>query len=299
MIGWGKARWAFGMGVALLLVSAIAAGILIVRIQDSNRRVMHAFTIQVSLEDLESSLSAAGRARTLYGSSRDPKYLAEANARLADSESQLDAILAQTSDIAAHHDSYTQLSVLTKRRMEIIRSALLDAEAGKTDVGTQDGYTRQIVNVADQIKIYLEDLEAHEQSFADQGRIVSEQLFLAIVVVLAAAFGVAIALLYLNYRFLLSELVERRRAERSAVESQETLRLLSVRLIRTQDEQSRKFSRELHDGLGQYLSLKDEPFALHAHGRSAGRLAFGGDRATGSEHRGDADDFIPATPAAS
>ncbi|HXA55890.1 MAG TPA: ATP-binding protein [Candidatus Acidoferrum sp.] len=254
-MSWRKARWAFGMGVALLLVSAIAAGILIVRIQESNRRVMHAFTIQVSLENLESSLSAAGRARTLYVSNRDRKYLSEANARLSDSASQLDAILAQTSDIAAHHDSYTQLAVLTNRRMAIIRSALLDAEAGKTDSSAQDGYTRQIVDVADQIKIYLEDLETHEQAFADQGRIVSEQLFLAIVVVLATAFGVALALLYLNYRFLLAELAERRRAERSAIESQETLRLLSVRLIRMQDEQSRKFSRELHDGLGQYLSL--------------------------------------------
>jgi hypothetical protein len=55
--------------------------------------------------------------------------------------------------------------------------------------------------------------------------------------------------LYSEYRFLRAELAERRRAEQSALDSQEALRLLSVRLIRTQDEQSRKFSRELHDSL--------------------------------------------------
>jgi signal transduction histidine kinase len=263
MITWGKARWAFMTGVALLLVSAIAAGVLIVRIQDSNRRVMHAFGIQVSLEDLESSLSAAGRARTLYVTSQDQQYKIETDSRLAEASARLDTILSQTSDIAAHHDSYTQLAILANRRMAIIRKALLDAEAGHSDAATQDAYTRQIVDVADQIKTMLEDLETHEQRFADQGRIVSQRLFAAIVCVLACAFAVALGLLYINYRFLLAELAERRRAERSAVESRETLRLLSVRLIRAQDEQSRKFSRELHDGLGQYLSLAKMNLARH------------------------------------
>jgi signal transduction histidine kinase len=260
---WDRARWAFASGTALLLVSAVAAGILIIRIQASNRRVMHAFAIQVSLEDLESTLSAAGRARSLYVSSHDPKEIGETESQLTAANDRLDTILGQTLDIPAHHDSYTELATLTQRRMDIIRAALLDAESGKSDDATQGVYTRQIVAVADQIKTTLQGLETHEQQFADQGRIVSQRLFAAIVWVLGCAFLLALALLYLNYRFLLAELAERRRAERSAVESQETLRLLSVRLIRTQDEQSRKFSRELHDGLGQYLSLAKMNLSRH------------------------------------
>jgi signal transduction histidine kinase len=260
---WDRGRWAFASGVALLLLSAVAAGILIVRIENSNRRVMHAFSIQASLQDLESSLSAAGRARTLYVDSRDPQDLRDTELRLDDATSRLDSILSQTSDIPAHHDSYAELAVLANRRMAIIRSALLDAEAGKFDAATQDAYTRQIVDVADDIKTTLESLETHEQTFADQGRIVSQRLFTAIIWVLASAFTASLLLLYLNYRLLLTELAERRRAERSAVDSQETLRLLSVRLIRAQDEQSRKFSRELHDGLGQYLSLAKMNLSRH------------------------------------
>ena len=145
---------------------------------------------------------------------------------LAKPGSRLNAILSQTSDIAAHHDSYAELATLTNRRIAIIRNALLDAEAGKSDSATQDAYTHQIVDVADQIKESLEQLETHEQQFADAGRIVSERLFSAIVWLLVCAFILSLALLYMNYRLLLQELAERRRAERSAVDSQETLRLL-------------------------------------------------------------------------
>lgn len=255
MNAWDRARWAFVSGASLLLASALAAGILISRVEDANRRVMHAFGVQVSLEDMESTLAAAGRARSLYVRTRDRQYLAETESRLLTANDRLSDVLSQTSDISAHSTSYEQLATLVHRRMDIIRSSVLDVEAGKSDDAAQDAYTGEIVNVADQIKGSLEGLQKLEQKFAIEGRIASQQFFAAIVWVMGIAFTASLALLYLNYRFLADELAVRRRAERSAVDSQETLRLLSVRLIRSQDEQSRKFSRELHDGLGQYLSL--------------------------------------------
>ncbi|MGH9574452.1 MAG: ATP-binding protein [Candidatus Acidiferrales bacterium] len=242
-------------GASLLLASAIAAGILISRVEDSNRRVMHAFTVQVSLEDLESTLAAAGRARSLYVRTLDRQYLAETESRMLAANDRLSDILSQTSDISAHSTSYERLATLVHRRTNIIRASVLDVEAGKNDEAAQDAYTGEIVDVADQIKVSLEGLQTLEQQFAAQGRIASQRFFAAIVWVMGIAFAASLALLYLNYRFLADELAVRRRAERSAVDSRETLRLFSVRLIRSQDDQSRKFSRELHDGLGQYLSL--------------------------------------------
>ncbi|HKV48830.1 MAG TPA: ATP-binding protein [Candidatus Acidoferrales bacterium] len=255
MNAWDRARWAFVSGASLLLASALAAGILISRVEDSNRRVMHAFGVQVSLEDLESTLAAAGRARSLYIRTRDRQYLAETESRMLTANDRLSDVLSQTSDTSAHSTSYEQLTTLVHRRMDIIRSSVLDVEAGKSDDAAQDAYTGEIVDVADQIKGSLEGLQKLEQQFATDGRIASQRFFAAIVWVMGIAFTASLALLYLNYRFLADELAVRRRAERSAIDSQETLRLLSVRLIRSQDEQSRKFSRELHDGLGQYLSL--------------------------------------------
>jgi len=50
--------------------------------------------------------------------------------------------------------------------------------------------------------------------------------------------------------------LENRVRERTAEleQSNSTLRLLSLRLLRTQDEERRKIARELHDGVGQYLA---------------------------------------------
>ena len=64
--------------------------------------------------------------------------------------------------------------------------------------------------------------------------------------ILCVLLCVALALLFLHYRMLNTELKAREQAEAS-------LRTLSVRLLELQDQERRKFSRELHDSLGQYL----------------------------------------------
>ena len=64
--------------------------------------------------------------------------------------------------------------------------------------------------------------------------------------ILSAAFIVTLGLFFLHYRMLNAELNAREQAEAS-------LRTLSVRLLELQDQERRRFSRELHDSLGQYL----------------------------------------------
>ena len=74
------------------------------------------------------------------------------------------------------------------------------------------------------------------------------------VVILAVAFVLALALLALHYRLLSAELKAREGAEQAARNSEESLRRLAGRLLQLQDAERRKFSRELHDSLGQYLA---------------------------------------------
>ena len=50
------------------------------------------------------------------------------------------------------------------------------------------------------------------------------------------------------------EIVERRETEKRLHESENSLRALSLHLLRTQDEERRRIGRDLHDSLGQYLA---------------------------------------------
>jgi PAS domain S-box-containing protein len=54
---------------------------------------------------------------------------------------------------------------------------------------------------------------------------------------------------------LQKEVAERREIERRLSDSEQSLRRLSLHLLRTQDEERRRIGRDLHDSLGQYLAV--------------------------------------------
>jgi len=54
---------------------------------------------------------------------------------------------------------------------------------------------------------------------------------------------------------LKTEVLERKLAEQKLAESEQSLRMLSLHLLRTQDEERRRIGRDLHDSLGQVLTV--------------------------------------------
>jgi PAS domain S-box-containing protein len=54
---------------------------------------------------------------------------------------------------------------------------------------------------------------------------------------------------------LATEVAEKKSAEKSLAISERSLRALSLRLLRMQDEERRRIGRDLHDSLGQYLAV--------------------------------------------
>jgi signal transduction histidine kinase len=89
---------------------------------------------------------------------------------------------------------------------------------------------------------------ANEQQLLPRRVQGSQQLFILIIAVQAAMFAVPIALFGFQYLLLNKALQEREMAESNA-------RHLSGRVLQLQDEERRKFARELHDGLGQSLCV--------------------------------------------
>jgi signal transduction histidine kinase len=85
-----------------------------------------------------------------------------------------------------------------------------------------------------------------EQNLLEKRQTITSTLFLTILSILVSTFCLSVFTFWLYYRLLSKELDERKAAERSA-------QSLSIALMRVQDDERRKFSRELHDSLGQIL----------------------------------------------
>jgi two-component system NarL family sensor kinase len=113
-------------------------------------------------------------------------------------------------------------------------------------VRAQERLRQEILGVSTQTDTLVQTMQDNEQLLLDTRKTRSERLFQITAYILSATFIVALGLFFFHYRLLNAELNAREQAEAS-------LRALSVRLLELQDQERRKFSRELHDSLGQYL----------------------------------------------
>jgi two-component system NarL family sensor kinase len=116
-------------------------------------------------------------------------------------------------------------------------------------------------------------MREEEQHLLETREKSSHRLFIVTVVTLAVAFVLALELFAINYRLLSAELTAREQAEHIVRESEESLRRLTARLLQLQDEERRKFSRELHDSLGQYLAGAKMNLEIFAAQRTESSLA--------------------------
>jgi two-component system NarL family sensor kinase len=100
----------------------------------------------------------------------------------------------------------------------------------------------------------MQQMRDEEQRLLDVRANVSKRWFRLAVVVLMATFILPLIMFSIHYQLLATELDAREQAEHSVRDSEKSLRSLSGRLLQLQDEERRRFSRELHDSLGQYLA---------------------------------------------
>jgi signal transduction histidine kinase len=265
-----RARLGLLVGLCLLLFTAVAAGVTIFQLDRTANRVAHSMDIEIALSDLDSSLGAVGRARAIYVELGDDASYAKYQEAAAQVPRQLDYISSLEQGIPAHQESLTQLKELSQHRLSINAQAVEARKAGQPT--SLSDTTSQIVAVSNELSALLREMELHEEQFTRQRETTSNRLFLTAQIILACAFVIALSLLYWNYRVLRMELAERREAEKAVRESRDSLRQLSARLMQVQDEERRRFSRELHDSLGQSLVLAKMNLASVAENKMLGGL---------------------------
>jgi signal transduction histidine kinase len=237
---------AFGSAVILLLVSGLAAYDAVVRLRTAQKWVSHTRDVQSALGDLNNVCARAGRARTRYVDSGDDAFLQEYQAAAADIPSKMKQLEQLTADNPEQRDNWAHLQDITSRRLGLLDNSIQLKRSGSPDLSGQARLRQQIIDVSAEADSLLQKMQDAEQQLLDERRQHSERLFRVTGYILGTAFLLTLGLFSFHYRLMNAELGAREQAEAS-------LRALSVRLLELQDQERRKFSRELHDSLGQYL----------------------------------------------
>jgi signal transduction histidine kinase len=241
-----RTQLAFGAAVILLVISAIAAYSTAVRLRTAQRWVGHTRDVQSALSDVESLGTRAGRARTRFVDTGDTAFFEEYQAAADDIPAKLQLIEDLTADNPAQFDLRNRLVQGTNRRLALLNASVELKRSGSPDLPQQALLRQQIIDISAESDGLVQKMQDHEQQLLEARRQQSELLFRIAAYILCTAFVIALALFFLHYRMLNAELSAREQAESS-------LRTLSVRLLELQDQERRKFSRELQDSLGQYL----------------------------------------------
>ncbi|HXM13784.1 MAG TPA: CHASE3 domain-containing protein, partial [Candidatus Eremiobacteraceae bacterium] len=243
-----KARLAFLSALILLFGCGIAASITIARFIRAAKWAAHSYEVQVALGDLQTSLSRAARTRTVYLNSGDETTLTEYPGLKKQVHGDLTQLRELIRDNSSQVSLASQLDDIVLRRLELMDAAIEMRRAGPLDDATQLRLSRENVTAVADFMDVTQRMMDEEEKLLGRRRQLFGSLFFWVLFILAAGFVIAVVLLWIHFRLLTAELVEREKMEESA-------RRLSVRVLQLQDEERRKFSRELHDSLGQLLAV--------------------------------------------
>jgi signal transduction histidine kinase len=248
-----KAQVAFASAVLLLVLSGLAAYVTIHRLLESEKWVIHTLEVQAALGDVDSTFVQAARARSGYVISGADDYLLQFESAVPEISRTFERLRALTMDNSSQQKLCGQLKgILDSRVVQLQKSVALKKQDPQSQRGQAD-LDRQSISLASGMTSVTRDMRAQEQQLLQARQTSAHRLFILTVVILVVAFILALELLAVHFRLLTSELQARESAERTARESEESLRRLTGRLLQLQDAERRKFSRELHDSLGQYL----------------------------------------------
>jgi signal transduction histidine kinase len=249
-----KAQAAFASAVGLLLLSGLAGYMAILRLTQSEKWVHHTYEVRAAIADIDWTLVRAGRARSGFVLSGTEDFLSQYHTTVAEVPRALQHIRELTRDNPKEQQLCTRLEEITASRLAFFQKSIeLKTRAPESDDG-QAELLRENLPVSSEMTAVIDQMRQEEQRLLEIREAAAHRLFILTIVTLSVALILALFLLALHYRFLSTELDAREQAERIAHDSEESLRRLTARLLQLQDAERRKFSRELHDSLGQYLA---------------------------------------------
>ncbi len=243
-----KANLTFALALVLLLTCAIGTASTVSRFSNSAKMVAHTYQVRMAISEIDSTLSSIARSWMGYISSGDQTFVDQFSAAEARIPGELQTLHDLTRDNPTQQRLYQQLQELISRRTHTLDAAMSVGKADDLDSAMQSVFGKQFATAASQTTSITNKMVEEETRLLGQRVYISGRLFNNLLSFLVFSFVLAIFMLWLHYRFLGGEIRDRREAQNNA-------RRLSARILTLQDQERRKFSRELHDGLGQELVL--------------------------------------------
>ena len=275
-----------GIAFGVALVSIIALGGLQYRtgsrLDEDNQRVSHTQEGLRQLATLRNALNRADGSAQSFVITGDSSYLTPYTQATAGIRDLLQSLRKLTADNAGQQRRLDSLELLENSSIRALQDEIDARKTGTLAPEKMLPLESAIRKATSDVRLTIEDMEAEETALLRQRNEAAQRanhqtnlliLFASLTAfVLLGASGMALyfdmtargqadasrikayeALQRANEE-LKKEVAERRQAELRLQDSEQSLRQLSLRLLRSQDEERRRIARELHDSAGQYLA---------------------------------------------
>jgi signal transduction histidine kinase len=242
----GKVNAALAAAVIFLLLSSCSAYFAFTSMDASQGWVRHSREVQSALAQFSMATAQAGRLRSEYVDSGDASILQQQAQVVGQLRNAVDLIQRLTVDNAHQQANCRTLAELTEQRIALLDQAIGLKKTGKSAPAAQTAISRQSLATAEHTQLLLQHMyDTEEQLLADRQARASRSTSVTAAILLTSMF-LALVLFMVHHRLLMDQVIARSRAEHAQ-------RALSAKVLTLQDEERRKFARELHDSVGQQL----------------------------------------------
>ena len=242
-----KANAVLAAAIIFLLITSLAAYFAFARLQTSAEWVRHTLDVQHSLDRFSTIIGKAGRLRSEYLDSGNEELLSRQSETVLAVRNNLADIQRLTTDNVNQQAMWHQLAAITDRRIGLMDQAMQLKRSGRSTPDLQAPINRAMMTAADETEAVVHAMEDEEQRLLEERQRREKEAFAIIGAVLLTSLFLALVLFLIHHQMIMDQVRERARAEAGQ-------RNLSARLLILQDEERRKFARELHDSVGQHLA---------------------------------------------
>ena len=242
-----KAQLVLVAAVVFLLLTAVAAYFALARLQTNTEWVRHTLDVQHSLDQYSTLFGKAGRLRAEYIDSGDLAVFSRQAEVVVAVRNELSNIRQLTADNVNQQATWRKLKDLTEQRIDLMDQAMQLKRSGKSTSELQVPINREMMSAADDTEALVGDMQNDEERLLIERERRESASFVTIAAILVTSLFLALMFFLIHHRMIMDQVLERARAEAGQ-------RNLSARLLTMQDEERRKFARELHDSVGQHLA---------------------------------------------